>query len=51
VWAAIFVWELARPPIWMLVVFLVTAVGAHGIKTFPLGPWSASPPHPDHRAG
>ncbi|MDP7730715.1 MULTISPECIES: chloride channel protein [Mycobacterium] len=29
IWAAIFVWELARPPIWMLLVFAVTAVGAH----------------------
>jgi hypothetical protein len=32
----------------MLVVFLVTAVGAHGIKTFALG---RRPPNPDHRAG
>jgi chloride channel protein, CIC family len=48
VWAAIFVWELARPPIWMLVVFLVTAVGAHRIKTLTLG---RHPPPPDHRAG
>jgi H+/Cl- antiporter ClcA len=48
VWAAIFVWELARPPIWMLVVFLVTAVGAHGIKALTLG---RQPPPPDHRAG
>lgn len=29
IWAAIFVWELARPPIWILLVFAVTAVGAH----------------------
>lgn len=32
IWAAIFVWELAEPPIWLLGVFLVTAVGAHGLK-------------------
>ncbi|PJE06742.1 MAG: chloride ion channel protein [Mycobacterium sp.] len=31
IWAAIFVWELARPPIWMLLVFAVTAVGAHAL--------------------
>jgi H+/Cl- antiporter ClcA len=47
-WAAIFVWELARPPIWMLVVFAVTAVGAHGLKTLVLG---HRHPHPDQRAG
>jgi H+/Cl- antiporter ClcA len=32
IWAAIFVWELARPPLWLFVVFLVTACGAHGLK-------------------
>jgi H+/Cl- antiporter ClcA len=32
IWAAIFVWELARPPVWLLVVFLVTAGGAHLLK-------------------
>ncbi|WP_196809715.1 chloride channel protein [Mycobacterium marinum] len=48
IWAAIFVWELARPPIWMLVVFLVTAVGAHGLKTLVLG---RRLPLRDHRAG
>jgi H+/Cl- antiporter ClcA len=32
IWAAIFVWELARPPVWLLVVFLVTAAGAHLLK-------------------
>ena len=31
-WAAIFVWELARPPIWLLLVFLTTALGAYGIR-------------------
>ena len=30
IWAAIFVWELAHPPLWMLLVFLLTAVGSHG---------------------
>ena len=28
-WAAIFVWELARPPWWMLIVFAAAALGAH----------------------
>ncbi len=32
VWAAIFVWELARPPWWLLVVFLTAAVAAHLIN-------------------
>jgi H+/Cl- antiporter ClcA len=32
IWATIFVWELARPPLWMLGVFLVTAGGAHLLK-------------------
>jgi H+/Cl- antiporter ClcA len=32
IWAAIFVWELARPPFWLFLVFLVTAVGAHVLK-------------------
>jgi H+/Cl- antiporter ClcA len=48
IWAAIFVWELARPPIWMLVVFLVTSVGAHGLKTLAMG---RRPPLLEHRAG
>ncbi|MFZ0905049.1 MAG: chloride channel protein [Mycobacterium sp.] len=30
-WAAIFVWELARPPLWLLLVFLTTALGAYGV--------------------
>ena len=30
-WAAIFVWELARPPIWLLLVFLTAALGSYGI--------------------
>ena len=32
VWAAIFVWELARPPWWLLAPFLVAALAAHGLK-------------------
>ena len=32
VWAAIFVWELARPPWWVLVPFLVAATAAHGLR-------------------
>jgi H+/Cl- antiporter ClcA len=31
-WAAIFVWELTRPPLWLLLVFLATALCAHGIR-------------------
>jgi H+/Cl- antiporter ClcA len=31
-WAAIFVWELARPPLWLLLVFLVAALGAHSLR-------------------
>jgi H+/Cl- antiporter ClcA len=30
-WAAIFVWELARPPLWLLLVFLTAALGSYGI--------------------
>ncbi|KZS66438.1 chloride ion channel protein [Mycobacterium kansasii] len=48
IWAAIFVWELARPPIWMLVVFLVTAAGAQALKRLAVG---GRLPHLDHRAG
>ncbi|MGH3969523.1 MAG: hypothetical protein ACRDTV_15755, partial [Mycobacterium sp.] len=32
VWAAIFVWELARPPLWLLLVFGVAALSAHGLR-------------------
>jgi H+/Cl- antiporter ClcA len=32
VFAALFVWELARPPYWLLLVFLVAALAAHGIR-------------------
>ena len=37
IWAAIFVWELAHPPIWLLGVFLLTAVSAHGLKVLVAG--------------
>jgi H+/Cl- antiporter ClcA len=37
VWAAIFVWELARPPVWLFLVFLLTACGAHGLKVLVVG--------------
>ena len=29
IWAALFVWELARPPLWLLVVFVAAAAAAH----------------------
>ena len=32
IWAAIFVWELARPPWWLLAPFLVAAVVAHSLR-------------------
>lgn len=32
IWAAIFVWELARPPWWLLVVFLAAALAAHALR-------------------
>jgi H+/Cl- antiporter ClcA len=37
IWAAIFVWELARPPLWLFLVFLLTACGAHGLKVLVAG--------------
>jgi H+/Cl- antiporter ClcA len=43
IWAAIFVWELARPPLWLFLVFLVTACGAYGLKVLVAG---RSPTHP-----
>jgi H+/Cl- antiporter ClcA len=32
IWAALFVWELARPPVWLIVVFLAAAAGSYGLK-------------------
>ena len=37
IWAAIFVWELAHPPVWLFLVFLLTACGAYGLKVLALG--------------
>jgi H+/Cl- antiporter ClcA len=32
IWSAIFVWELARPPWWLFIVFLAAATCAHGLR-------------------
>jgi H+/Cl- antiporter ClcA len=32
IWAAIFVWELAHPPFWLLAVFLAAAVSTHALR-------------------
>ncbi|WP_231985238.1 chloride channel protein [Mycobacterium sp. E796] len=37
IWAAIFVWELAHPPLWLFGVFLLTACGAYGLKVLTVG--------------
>jgi len=37
IWAAIFVWELARPPLWLFLLFLLTATAAHGLKVLAQG--------------
>jgi H+/Cl- antiporter ClcA len=37
IWAAIFVWELAHPPLWLFLVFLLTACGAYGLKVLVVG--------------
>jgi H+/Cl- antiporter ClcA len=50
IWAAIFVWELARPPLWLFLVFLLTATGAHGLKAL-LPRRIGRPPKHDERAG
>jgi hypothetical protein len=42
IWAAIFVWELAHPPIWLFLFFLLTACGAYGLKALVVG---RSPTH------
>lgn len=31
-WAALFVWELARPPYWLLIVFAIAAYASFGLK-------------------
>jgi len=30
--AALFVWELAHPPFWLLIVFAIAAFAAHGLR-------------------
>lgn len=30
-WAAIFVWELSRPPLWLILVYLAAALGSYGL--------------------
>jgi H+/Cl- antiporter ClcA len=50
IWAAIFVWELARPPLWLFLVFLLTATGAHGLKALLRGRGVHAQKH-DERAG
>ena len=50
IWAAIFVWELAHPPPWLFLIFLLTATAAHGLKAL-LGRRGGPPPHHDQRAG
>jgi H+/Cl- antiporter ClcA len=50
IWAAIFVWELARPPLWLFLVFLLTACTAHGLRAL-LGRRGGRPQKPDERAG
>lgn len=37
IWAAIFVWELARPPLWLFALFLLTATAAHALKVLVCG--------------
>jgi H+/Cl- antiporter ClcA len=37
IWAAIFVWELAHPPLWLFLVFLMTATGSYGLKALLAG--------------
>jgi H+/Cl- antiporter ClcA len=37
IWAAIFVWELAHPPLWLFLVFLLTATGSHGLNVLLAG--------------
>ncbi|HUO40091.1 MAG TPA: chloride ion channel protein, partial [Mycobacterium sp.] len=40
IWAALFVWELAHPPVWLLVVFLAAAAGSHGLRVFGERAWA-----------
>jgi H+/Cl- antiporter ClcA len=43
IWAAIFVWELARPPLWLLLLFLLTATVSHGLKVLLKGRTATHP--------
>jgi H+/Cl- antiporter ClcA len=43
IWAAIFVWELAHPPLWLFLVFLLTACGAYLLKVLAAGRGHSSP--------
>jgi H+/Cl- antiporter ClcA len=43
IWASIFVWELARPPLWLFLVFLLTACGAYGLKVLVVGRGATHP--------
>ncbi len=45
IWAAIFVWELAHPPLWLFLVFLLTACGAYGLKVLAVGRRSSRATH------
>ncbi|BBY59638.1 chloride channel protein [Mycolicibacterium sarraceniae] len=51
-WAALFVWELARPPVWMLIVFAAAAIAAHLLDSrLTQRTWSATcfrSPESDH---
>ena len=49
VWAAIFVWELAQPPWWLLAVFLVAAGVAHALRLLTERQRSRWRPLPAHR--
>ncbi|WP_343600324.1 chloride channel protein [Mycobacterium sp.] len=53
-WAAIIVWELAEPPLWLLAVFLAAALGAHGLRVLlehGRRPGPRRPGPTDHGAG
>ncbi|MCV7049434.1 chloride channel protein [Mycobacterium heidelbergense] len=45
IWAAIFVWELAHPPLWLFPIFLLTACGAYGLKVLAVGRGRPNPTH------
>ncbi|MGX9787326.1 chloride channel protein [Mycobacterium sp. MMS18-G62] len=43
--AALFVWELARPPYWLLLVFAIAAYAAHGLRVLRERREAAEPSH------